>query len=161
MTGAVAPAEAVKKEKGRVSHNWRGYLEGLGLVALATLLSELVYRAAAPTTVAMIYLLCVVVTAILGGLGPSIFASVVGTLVFDFFFVPPYRIFDVSHTQYIFTLGALLVVAVLVSYLASRVRRQGEAAIQRERQTAALYALGRTWLSPTTSSLTSMSSSRE
>jgi two-component system sensor histidine kinase KdpD len=77
------------------------------------------------------------------GLGPSIMVSVVGVLAFDFFHVPPYLTFIVADTQYIFTFFVLCAVGVIISYLALRVRRQTEAAKRRERQTAALYALGK------------------
>ena len=123
--------------------HWRGYLQGLGLVVLATLLGQLIHGFFAPTTIAMLYLLSVVITAYLWGLGPSILVSVLGVLAFDFFHVPPYLTFRVADTQYVFTFLALLLVGVVISYLALRVRRQTESARRRERETAALYALGR------------------
>jgi len=69
--------------------------------------------------------------------------SFVGVLAFDFFFVSPYFSFSVSDTQYILTFLVLLLVGIVVSYLTSRVRRQTEAAKIRERETYALFALGR------------------
>jgi two-component system sensor histidine kinase KdpD len=128
--------------KGR-SRNWWGYLQSLGLVTLATFLGQLVHGFFAPTTIAMLYLLSVVITAYLWGLGPSILVSVLGVLAFDFFHVPPYLNFRVADTQYIFTFLALLLVGVVISYLATRVRHQTDSARRREHQTAALYSLGR------------------
>jgi len=69
--------------------------------------------------------------------------SVLSVLAFDFFFITPYLTFAVDDTQYIFTFIALLLVGMIISYLTSRVRQQTEAARLRERETAALYALGR------------------
>jgi two-component system, OmpR family, sensor histidine kinase KdpD len=123
--------------------NWRGYLQGLGLVVLATLLGQLIHGFLATTTIAMLYLLCVVITAYLWGLGPSILVSVLGVLAFDFFHVPPYLNFRVTDTQYVFTFLALLFVGVVISLLSLRVRRQTESVRRRERETAALYSLGR------------------
>lgn len=139
--------EPVKRDK-RLSgvalgRNWRGYLQGLGLVVLATLIGQLVHKFFAPTTIAMLYLLCVVVTAYLWGLGPSILVSAVGVLAFDFFHVPPFLTFAKGNPEYVFTFLALLLVGVVISYLTLRVHRQTEMARKRERQTAALYALGR------------------
>jgi two-component system sensor histidine kinase KdpD len=116
---------------------------GLGLVALATVLGQLVHTFFAPTNIIMIYLLCVTVSAVIGGLGPSILVSILGVLAFDFFFVPPYLTFAVDDTQYFFTFTALLLVGITISYLTSRFRQQTEAARLREQETAALYALGR------------------
>jgi two-component system sensor histidine kinase KdpD len=116
---------------------------GLGLVAAATLIGQLMHDFFTPTTIAMLYLLCVIITAYLWGLGPSIFVSVLGVLAFDFFHVPPYFTFIVADTQYIFTFLVLLLVGIVINLLALRVRRQTETARRRERETAALYALGR------------------
>jgi len=122
---------------------WRGYLIGLGLVTVATLLGWLVHTFFAPANIIMIYPLCVTVTAVLGGLGPSILVSIISVLAFDFFFVTPYYTFAVDDTQYLFTFIALLVVGITISYLTSSIRQHTEAAKLRERETAALYALGR------------------
>ena len=123
--------------------NWPGYLQGLGLVIAATLVGELMHSYFSPTTISMLYLLSVVISAYLWGLGPSIFVSVLGVIAFDFFHIPPYLNFSVADTQYIFTFLALVLVGAVISYLATRVRQQTESARRREHQTAALYSLGR------------------
>ncbi len=127
----------------REASKWRGYLIGLGLVLLATALGQLVHTFFAPTNIIMIYLLCVTVSAVIGGLGPSILVSILGVLAFDFFFITPYFTFAVDDTQYFLTFIALLLVGITISYLTSRIRQQTEAARLRERETATLYALGR------------------
>jgi two-component system sensor histidine kinase KdpD len=139
----ILPNYRRKKTPFREAFQWRRYPIGLGLVVLATLLGYLVHTFFAPTNIIMIYLLCVTVSAVLGGLGPSIMVSILSVLTFDFFFVPPYLTFAVEDTQYIFTFIALLLVGMTISYLTSRVRQQTEAAKLREQETAALYALGR------------------
>ena len=141
--GEPAQPEPARTPGKRQPRSWLGYLEGLGLVVLATLIGQLIHGRFAPTTIAMLYLLSVVITAYLWGLGPSILVSVLGVLAFDFFHVPPYLTFRVADTQYVFTFLSLLLVGVVISYLALRVRRQTESAMRRERETAALYALGR------------------
>lgn len=135
------PEREKKSLKG--AFKWRGYLIGLGLVVLATLLGHLVQTFFAPANIIMIYLLCVTVSAVIGGLGPSILVSILSVLAFDFFFVTPSLTFAVHDTQYIFTFIVLLLVGMTISYLTSRIRQQTEAAKLRERETAALYALGR------------------
>lgn len=131
------------REAFRGAYHWRGYLIGLGLVIMATLLGHLVREFFAPANIIMIYLLCVTVSAVIGGLGPSILVSILSVLCFDFFFVLPHLTFAVADTQYIFTFISLLLVGIIISYLTSRIRQQNEAASRRERETAALYALGR------------------
>lgn len=125
------------------SPNWRGYAFGLVLVLSATVVGGLINSSVAPANILMIYLLCVTVTAIFWGLGPSIMVSVLSVLAFDFFFVPPVLIFTVDQPQYVFTFIVLLVVGVTISYLASMVRRHTEIARKHEREMSDLYALSR------------------
>jgi two-component system sensor histidine kinase KdpD len=138
--------EPVKRDKKpeivTPGRNWRGYLQGLGLVILATLLGKLVPDFFAPANMIMVYLLCVVATAFFWGFGPSILVSVLSVLAFDFLFIPPLLTFTVYDTKYILTFIVLLLVGLIISYLMRRIRQQTEVAIRRERQTAALYALG-------------------
>ena len=134
------------KKRGRrlqsLTFDWRYYLLGCVFVAVATLLGQVTSQILAPTNIIMIYLLCVTITAILGGLGPSVLVSVLSVLTFDFFFVPPYLTLKVDDTQYIFTLIVLLMVGIALSYFTSRVRSETEISRRHEREMAALYALG-------------------
>jgi two-component system sensor histidine kinase KdpD len=93
--------------------------------------------------IVMIFLLGVAVVAARYGKGPAIAASVVSVLLFDFCFVPPYLTFAVSDVQYLLTFGIMLVIALLISALALRMRGQVRAAQQQERRTAALYRLNK------------------
>lgn len=141
---ATAEEEPLKREKaptGQVFGSWRGYLQALLLVTLASLLGELVHQFFDPTNIIMIYLVCVVITAILWGFGPSIMVCIVSVLAWDFFFVSPNLTFKGS--QYVFTFITLLVVSLILSYLTIRIRQQAAAAQSRESETATLYALSR------------------
>jgi two-component system sensor histidine kinase KdpD len=100
------------------------YIISFGLVFLTTLFGELVKKRLEPTNIVMFYLLAVVFVAIRWGRGPAIVASIVSVLVFDFFLVPPYLTFSVNHIQYVFTFVAFLVVGIVVSTFASKVREQ-------------------------------------
>lgn len=122
---------------------WRRYAGAAILVLLGSLLSSVLHRFLAPTNLVMIYLLVVVIAALYLGRGPSVLAAVLGVLVFDFFFVPPYLTFAVADTEYLLTFLGLLIVGLLISDLTARVRDQVEAARRRERETSALYGLSR------------------
>jgi two-component system sensor histidine kinase KdpD len=123
--------------------NWRGYVLGIVLVALATLLGRLLLNYFNPANLVMFYLIGVTITAITSGLVPSILISLLSVLAFDFFLVPPYLTFTVADTQYIVTFIALFVVGVVISYLMTRIRQQTEIAVRREHETATLYSLSR------------------
>ena len=69
----------------------------------------------------MVYLLGIVVVATRLGRGPSILASVLSVAAFDFFFVPPFFTFAVSDVQYLVTFAVMLVVALVISTLTTRI----------------------------------------
>ncbi len=122
------------------------YLWAVGAVAVCTVASELTYGRLDLSNLVMIYLLGVVVAAHLGR-GPSILASVLSVVAFDFFFSPPLLSFQVEDTQFLITLAVMLVVAIVISRLTVQVQLQAHAARERERRTAALYAMSREFAS--------------
>jgi two-component system sensor histidine kinase KdpD len=144
---ATAEEKPVKQERapaGMPFIDWRAYLPGLLLLAVATLLGHVVHGFFSPANIIMIYLLCVVVTAVFWGFGPSVVVCILSVLLWDFFFVNPHLTFAVEDTQYIFAFVTLLLVSLTISYLTTRIRQQTEAAQSRESETATLYALSRT-----------------
>ena len=122
---------------------WPRYLQSVGLVIAATLLNELLINLVAAADLAMIYLLVVVIAAVTLGRGPSILAAALSVLCFDFFFVHPYHTFAVSDLRYLLTFVTLFIISVVISALVLQARDQAEAALRREAQTAAVYALSR------------------
>jgi hypothetical protein len=64
-------------------------------------------------------------------------------LVFDYLFVPPFHTIAVADSQYLITMIVTLVVALLLSTMATRLREQAQFARRREERNAALYRLSR------------------
>jgi len=120
---------------------WRGYPGTVLVVALCTALAALMYRHFDLSNLAMIYLVGVVVASMAFGRGPAIVASILGVVALDFFFVPPLYTFSVSDTQYLVTFVVMLLVAVVIGTLTSRLRDQLALARQEQRGTAAQYRL--------------------
>jgi two-component system sensor histidine kinase KdpD len=135
--------------------NWPHYIATALVVALCGLIGWLIHtlnRAAQPiapgddhasaeANIVMVFLAGVAFVATRFGRGPAIAASIAGVLTFDFFFVPPYLSFAVSDTQYILTFGIMLVIGLLISTLAVRLREQLLASQTQFFRTAALYRL--------------------
>lgn len=119
------------------------YAAALGFVAAAGIAAKVLQLLLSLTDYALVFLTGVLFSAITGGLGPSIVAAVLSLLVYDFFFVEPVYTFTVTKPQDVLSLLVFLVVAVLTSNLAARIRNQAEAARRREERTAALYAFSR------------------
>jgi len=119
------------------------YLRGLGITVLCTLIAYPVYPNFDPVNIVMVYLLGTTVAALRLGRGPSALTAIANTVAFDFFFVPPRYSFYVAETQYVFTLGVMLGVALVIANLMVNVRRQTMTAADREHRTAMLYEVGR------------------
>jgi len=91
----------------------------------------------------VIYLVPVVIAAIRWGLLPALFAAALGTFAAAFFFFPPVYSFEISDPQEVVNLLLYVFCAILVSQLASRLKRQLEVSRQREIDLADLYAFSR------------------
>jgi two-component system, OmpR family, sensor histidine kinase KdpD len=131
----------VRLAPGRFS--WLAYVWATLIVAVCTTFSLAVLIQLDPAQIIMVYLVGVVVVAVRLGRGPSALASVLAVVAFDFFFVPPQMTLAVGDTQYVLTMAIMLVVALIISNLATRTQQQAAAARRREQRTAALYALSR------------------
>jgi two-component system, OmpR family, sensor histidine kinase KdpD len=93
-----------------------------------------------PTTVALSFLLAVLVVSANWGLTVAVFMSFVGALAFNFFFLPPVGTFTIAETQNWVALFAFLFTAVMSSNLSERVRREARAADERRREVERLYS---------------------
>ena len=143
ITGdATPPSKRASSESGSVEQP-REYLWAALVVALCTSLCWLIFPGAGDANLIMIYLVGVIVCAMWLGRAPSVMASVLSVAAFDFFFIPPLYTFAVADAQYVFTFGVMLATGLLISTLTARVRFQAESARQRERRTAALFAMSR------------------
>ncbi len=134
-------APAVRERRSRTG--WRGYLGAVLTTALAAGVSLLIHPGFKEVNLAMLFLLAVIWSAARHGRGPGVLASVLSVAAFDFFFVRPYLTFAVSDSEYLLTFGVMLITALVISTLTARLRRQAAAADDRERRTAALYAMSR------------------
>ncbi|HLC42525.1 MAG TPA: DUF4118 domain-containing protein [Methylomirabilota bacterium] len=108
--------------------DWAGYGLAVMVVSLCTAVSWAIHSHLELSNIIMVYLLGVVGVSAWTSRGPSLLASVLSVLAFDFFFVPPYLSFTVLDSQYLITFAVMLVVALVISTLADRIRRQAEAA---------------------------------
>ena len=120
-----------------------GYLLVLAIVLLSGLVAKGLELGVGLDDPAMVFLAGVLLVAVSVGLGPSILASFVSLLVYDFFFVDPRYTFTVTKPQDVLSLLVFLLVAILTSQLTARARAQAALARRREQNTAALYAFAR------------------
>ncbi len=93
-----------------------------------------------PTTVALSFLLGVLLVSAVWGLWISVFMSILCTLAFNYYFLPPIGTFTIADPQNWVALSAFLVTAIVASHLAEQARRRAEDAHRRRREVERLYA---------------------
>ena len=108
-------------------HAWIGYACAVGAALLCTLIGLAMVPRFDIVNVAMVYLLAVVVIALRFSRGAAIASSVLCVAAFDFMFVPPQGTFTVGDVQYLLTFAIMLAVALVISGLMERGRRQADA----------------------------------
>lgn len=144
LSGDFGDTEQPLRGELRLSSPWQSYAAAPALVAVFTLIGLGVDRIGfSEANIIMLYLLGVLGVALTGGRGPAALAALLSVLSFNFCFVHPRGTFAVTDARYLITFGVMLLVALVVSNLTIRFRQQAEASRQRERRTAALYALSR------------------
>ncbi len=98
---------------------------------------------------ALFYILVILLVASVAGPGPSVLAAILAFLAWNFFFLPPYHTFYIRDPKDWLSLGAFLIVGVIVGILAGRMREREARAVAREQETAALNRLSAELVSQT------------
>ncbi len=93
--------------------------------------------------IALVFLTAVVGVAVRFGLWPSLAASVVSSLCYNFFFTAPYYTFTIDEPANIVSVVFFTIVAIVVSNVAAHARVQAVAAMERARTTDLLYTFSR------------------
>lgn len=103
-----------------------------------------------PTTVALSFLVIVLLTSAFWGFRIALFTAFAATILFNFYFLPPLRTFTIADPQNWIALFFFLITAVVASNLAERARRQAELAQERRLELERLYAFSRQLLTSDT-----------
>lgn len=109
------------------SRNWAGYAGAAAATFVCTLIGVAMQPRFDIVNIAMVYLLAVVVIAFRFSRGAAIFSAAASVAAFDFIFVPPAGTFTVHDVQYLFTFAIMLVVALAISELMARSRKENAA----------------------------------
>jgi two-component system, OmpR family, sensor histidine kinase KdpD len=99
------------------------------------------------TTVGFTFLLAILIASTVGGLRTAIPMSVVATLAFDFYFIPPINTWNINDQQDWVALSAFIITSVVGSTLSAWARRQTKAARHQRREAEQLYELSQRLLS--------------
>ncbi|MBE1464812.1 sensor histidine kinase [Kibdelosporangium phytohabitans] len=116
------------------------------LPSLATLVGAWLHQDLILSTNVIDYFMATVVVALVGGLGPALFASVLSAALLNFFFTPPIYTLTVDAQQNVVTLVAMIIVAVMVAVVVDRAARRAEVAARARTEAALLASYSRTVL---------------
>ena len=119
------------------------YILSVVAVAVSLGIAETVEPFFGLENVVLVFMTGIVTIAARFGLWPSILASVVASLCYNFFFLPPIYTFTIADPNNALAFFFFIVMAIIVSNVAARVREQAVTAMARARTTEALYAFSR------------------
>src|SRR5207247_2070293 len=113
-----------------------GYLLSVALAPLLTLGLVALRGQLNLTSDVLIFLVAVVVVALVGGFVPALLAAVLGSLLLNYYFVPPIHQLTIAEVNNVLALGVFVVVAILVSSVvdiaARRTRQAARASAESE-----------------------------
>ena len=143
IVGEPMPKKTVRTAEEAEPFDPRPYAIALIAVAIALGVGEAIQPLFKIENVDLVFLTAIVGIAVRYGLWPSVFASVAASLCYNFFFLPPIYTFTIADPTNVSAFFFFIVIAIVVSNVAARVRTQAVVAMGRARATESLYAFSR------------------
>jgi len=143
IAGDPIPKKSVRAADQAQVFNARPYAAALLAVLAALGFAELIQAWVGVGNVDLTFLTAVVAVAVRYGLWPSLFASLISALAYNFFFLPPIYTLTIGDPANVVAFGFFTLIAIVVSGVAARGRTLGMAAMERARTTESLYAFSR------------------
>lgn len=112
-------------------------------VAAAVLCSRVLSELTPIPNLSMVFMLAVMISAVSWGIWPAVYASLLSFAAYNFFFIPPLYTFTIAEPYELLALCIFLIVAVVSSALAGRVREQARVSASRMRAMRRLYEFTR------------------
>lgn len=140
---SAAPEAAAPPKRFVGLRDWIGQLSAIAAVALTVAIGVPLDRLIRPQNFSVIFLLPVLLCAARFGLWSAISAAILSFLAYDFFFVDPRYVFNISEPQEFISLIVSLVVAIMTGLLASRMRDNANALRMRAQATQSLFEFSR------------------
>ncbi|MCS7480236.1 DUF4118 domain-containing protein [Umezawaea endophytica] len=137
---------AVSRSPLRPSRRVLGWLLAVLAPAAATAVGVVLRDDLIQSTNVVDYFLATVLVALVGGLGPAVFAAVFSALLLNFYFTPPLFTLTVDTQQNVVTLIAMVVVGVTVALVVDRAARRAAQAASARTEATLLASYARTVL---------------
>lgn len=119
-----------------IGYMWAVLGTTLGSLALSPL-----HKLVDLSNIALLYVLAVVMVAVTYGRGPAVVSALLSSLCYAYFFVPPHFSLAITEAQYLLATAIMLVVALMVSHLTSRLKQHADYANQKSLESTKLYEL--------------------
>jgi len=135
--------EVGRKAKRRLSFEsgLSSYWYVLWILTALTLVNRLILPLLGYRAVGFVFLLGVLVISIFTSFGPILFAAILCSLVWNFFFIPPVGTFTIREPADVLMFVVFLVVAIITGTLTHKVRKREKMLRFREKHTETLYGI--------------------
>ncbi len=135
-------ASTVKEDISKEFFKLHEYGFAIGLISFAIIISIALSPFFFVGNLGLIILLAVTIVAAFTSTGPTILASILSVITFDYFFRDPYHTFT-PRLEHIFSITAILFIGLTVNQLTRIMRRQIAASHRAEQRTSTLHALSK------------------
>ena len=143
VAGEPVPKKTVRTAERQEPFDPTPYIFALLAVGTAVGVSDLLWPWIGVQNTDLVFLTAVVAIAVRFGLWPSLLASVVSALCYNFFFTEPYYTFSIADPRNVIAVVFFTIVAIVVSNVAARARTLAVTAMARARTTESLYVFSR------------------
>ncbi|MCX5848452.1 MAG: DUF4118 domain-containing protein [Deltaproteobacteria bacterium] len=138
--------EAVQPPPKQAAFKLSHYLMALAMVAVITLINLVLQHVVDPSSLVYIYLIATSVSALLFGMWPSIFTSIISLLIYDYFFTIPKYSFTIKDSKEIINVLVFLFTAIIIGQLVKIVKRQNIALQLRLERVALIEEMSKEFL---------------
>ncbi|GBR07382.1 sensor histidine kinase [Acetobacter oeni] len=125
-------------------HQFGPYVASTLIIAGTVAVALLLRRGFEVSNVSLAFLTAILWIAVVYGLWPSLWASLLGMVCFNFFFLPPLYTLTIAAPDNVVALFFFFATALIASNLGARVRNQAVVARHRAEVTQSLYQFSRT-----------------
>ena len=126
---------------------WREQVKGVALTTVSFLIvSSLMFAFRAHisvATAALVLVIPVILGVMIGGFSVGVIGIVLGFVIYDFVFIPPYYTLSVGQTQNWIALGVFVIVVILVSRVVASLKDARSLAMEREQNARRLFELSK------------------
>ena len=136
-------SEHIARRLAAGQQGWAGYVGAAVICGAAALLAAPLEGLLDIASLALLFMLAVVLAAPRFGRGPALLAAGLSVLLLNLLFVPPQLSLAVADERFLFTFAVMLLVGLVVGQLTAGLKVQAQAANEREQNMRSLYEMSR------------------